>query len=106
MTYDKVMKSCNESTFSDGDELMFHLSSLGASVVPLPADVVQTTGQVVTTELNMMSCLYRGEDERYWVVDVTSVDPPIRDCRLLKTGVDFIGVKSTLDVVKRRLKPA
>jgi hypothetical protein len=98
--------SDEKQTFNDSDDLMFHLSSLGAQVVPLPMSQVEETGVAAAMELNMMSGIYRGEDDQYWVLDVTSVDPPIRDCRLLKAGVDFIGVKSSLDVVKRRLQPA
>lgn len=98
--------SDENQTFNDGDDLLFHLSSLGAQVVPLPMSVVEETGAAASMELNMMSAIYRGEDDKYWVLDVTSVDPPIRDCRLLKEGVDFIGVKSSIDVVKRRMQPS
>jgi len=98
--------SDEQQTFSDGDDLMFHLSSLGAQVVPLSMQQMEETGAAASMELNMMSGVYRGEDDKYWVLDVTSVDPPIRDCRLLKDGVDFIGVKSSIDVVRRRLQPS
>ncbi len=95
--------SDEKSTFDDGDELLFHLSSLGASVVPLPMKVMEETGAAATMELNMMHGLYRGETDTHWIVDVTSVDPPVRSCRLLKVGVDFIGVKTTIDVIRRRI---
>jgi hypothetical protein len=98
--------SDENQTFNDGDDLLFHLSSLGAQVVPLPMRQVEETGVAASMELNMMSGIYRGEDHDYWVLDVVSVDPPIRGCRLLKAGVDFIGVKSSIDAIRRRVHPA
>jgi len=97
--------SDEKQTFNDGDDLLFHLSSLGALVVPLPMQKMEETGAAASMELNMMSGTYRGEDDKYWLLDVTSVNPPIRDCHLLKAGVDFIGVKSTIDLVRRRMQP-
>lgn len=107
-SYEEMEKKVDaeRQTFNDGDDLMFHLASLGSQVVPLPMAEAERTGAAVSMELNMMSGTYRGEDALYWVLDVTSVDPPIRACRLLKSGVDFIGVKSSIDVVKRRLQPS
>jgi hypothetical protein len=108
LDHDEMMKTVDaeSNVFSDGDELMFHLSSLGAQVVPLPVEEMQARGAAASMELNMMSGIYRGEDDQYWVLDVISVDPAVRDCRLLKAGVDFIGVKSSIDAVKRRIQPA
>jgi hypothetical protein len=100
------MSDKQQQSFKDGDELMFHIASLGAHVVPLPEQVMIETGAAVTMELNMMSGIYRGEDDQYWLVDVTSVDPPLLKTRLLKAGVDLIGVKSTIEAVKRRIEPA
>jgi hypothetical protein len=96
----------DEQSYEDGADLMFHLASLGASVVPLPLERMKETGEAASMELNMMSGIYRGEDDKYWILDVTSVEPPIASCRLLKDGVDFIGIKSTVAVVRRSIETA
>jgi len=82
--------------FESGDEVLFHLASFGALVVPLPRNVVEQTGMVAGTELNMMHGIFRDEDETHYVVDVTSVSPPLFGTRLLKVGVDLIGVKGKI----------
>ena len=92
------------NAFENGDELVFHIASFGAQVVPLSRADAERTGGVVSMELNMMSGIYRGEDDQFWVVDVTSVDPPLRGARLPKSGVDLIGVKSTIEFIKRKLQ--
>lgn len=82
--------------FESGNEVLFHLASFGASVVPLSQEMAQRTGQVAGMELNMMHGIYRGEDETCYIVDVTSVSPPLFNTRLLKAGVDLIGVKGSI----------
>lgn len=79
--------------FEAGDEILFHLASLGASVVPLPQQVAQRTGQIAGLELNMMHGIFRAEDETHYIVDVMSIEPNLLNTRLLKAGVDLIGVK-------------
>lgn len=93
-------------SFEDGDELVFHIASFGAQVVPLSPAMMEQTGEVASMELNMMSGLYRGEDEVFWVLDVTSVDPPLRNARLPKACVDLIGVKTSIELIKRMVSPA
>ena len=93
----------DDKSFKDGDELLFHIASLGATTVPLPADVAESTGEFMTTQLNMMDGVYRGEDDTYWMLDVLSVDPPLINAKLLKSGIDLIGEKSMIGVVKQKI---
>jgi len=93
----------SEQTYKDGDELIVHLSSMGATLVPLPEQQARDIGVAMTMDLNMMSAIYRGEDDRFWHLDMTNVDPPLTNSRLLKDGVDLIGVKSTVEISKMRL---
>lgn len=95
-----------DKSFNDGDELLFHIASLGASQVPLPEKIALQTGEYMTTQLNMMDGIYRGEDDTFWLLDVMSVDPPLINAKLLKSGVDLIGVKTTIDAISRRVLPA
>lgn len=83
-------------SFKSGDEILFHLASFGASVVPLSRTMAEQTGMVAGMELNLMHGIYRSEDESCYVVDVTSVSPPLFGTRLLKVGVDLIGVKGKI----------
>ncbi len=95
-----------EKSFKDGDELLFHIASLGASSVPLSPEEAEKTGEFMTTQLNMMDGIYRGEDDTYWLLDVLSVHPPLINAKLPKAGVDLIGVKTTVEVINQRILPA
>jgi len=79
-----------------GDEILFHLASFGALVVPLPRKIAEQTGMMAGTELNMMHGIFRGETDTHYIVDVTSVDPPLFNTQLLKVGVDLIGIKGKI----------
>jgi len=91
------------STFKDGDQLMVHVASMGTSAIPYSPQVVAELGKMMGVELNMLDCVYRGEDETDWILDVMSVDPPLMNSRLRKDGVDIIGVKSSVGVVTQKL---
>lgn len=91
-------------SFEPGAEIMFHLASFGASVVPLPKQQAMETGQIAGMELNIMSGIYRDETDTHFIVDVTSVMPPLMGTRLLKSGVDLIGERSKVEAVSRPLR--
>jgi hypothetical protein len=98
-----MVNGMDEQKFESGDEIIFHLSSFGALTVPLSKDIAEQTGQMMAVELNMMHGVYRDETAQHWIVDVTGIQPPLLGARLLKAGVDLIGVKSQIESVSRKL---
>jgi hypothetical protein len=74
-----------EYVMDNGAEIMLHLKSVGVSSFPN-----MQTGKI-DQSFNLVHGRYRGEDDKWIWMDVTSWHPTMFDCRIKKEEVDLIG---------------
>jgi hypothetical protein len=85
--------------FEEGTEVVFMLECFPPTPVP--------TQTGIQMHMNCMNGHYRGEDEDYHIIDVTSISPTAMGCRVPKAKTALIGAVGSVKVEKPKIiRPA